>query len=445
MATAVMDSGVTYEGAKNFLNLHLPKVAYILLWFPAPSETFIFGEVMNLRGRGLPLKVYTLYGKRTRWLSPEMLAESADVARLGLKALRGILADFAYWFRKDPAATRSLLRMVPFRKWSCLEQTGENLWSFLCGFRLARLFEESGIEHIHSPWANGAATAAWVASRLTGIPFSFTARAGDIYPPDGALAEKIHDALFVRTETKTNIGYLAGFAGGDTSKFLLTYNGLLLKTHREAPVSMCAPCKILGVARFVRTKGFDVLLQAAKLLEKEGLDFHLTLAGAGPRRFQLRYLVRKLGLTHRVTFPGFVPHDLISDLFCSADVFVMPSVVHSTGDRDGIPTVIMEALLHRLPVVASDVSGISEVIRNGETGLLVQQRDPPALAKAIRAVLGNRETALKMAEKGQNLILELFDPEKNHKIVFDLYSNVMAGGSAFINMEQQIAGIKCAE
>ena len=411
-----------------------------------PSETFVFSEVINLRSRGLPLRVYTLYGKRTRWLSPEMLAESADVARLGLKALRAIPADFAYWFRKDPFTTRSLLRLVPFRKWSCLEQAGENLWSFFCGFRLARLFEQSAIQHIHSPWANGPATAAWVASRLTGIPFSFTARAGDIYPPDGALAEKIHDALFVRTETKTNIGYLAGFAGGNTSKFLLTYNGLLLKTHREAPVSMCAPCKILGVARFVRTKGFDVLLRAAKLLEKEGLDFHLTLAGTGPGRFQLRYLVRKLGLTHRVTFPGFVPHDRISDLFYSADVFVMPSIVHSTGDRDGIPTVIMEALLHRLPVVASDVSGISEVIRNGETGLLVQQRDPAALARAIRTVLANRETALKMAEKGQSLILEMFDPEKNHKNVFDLYSSdAVAGGSAFTDVEQQVAGIKCAE
>ena len=382
---------------------------------------------------GLPLKVYTLYGKLTRWLSPEMLAESAGVARLGHKALKVILADFAYWSRKDPATTRSLLRLVPFRRWSCLEQTGENLWSFLCGFRLARLFEQSGVQHIHSPWANGPATAAWVASKLTGIPFSFTARAGDIYPPDGALEDKIHDALFVRTDMKTNIGYLAGFAGGNTSKFLLTYNGLLLKTHKEAPVSMCAPCRILGLARFVRKKGFDVLLQAAKLLEKEGLDFHLTLAGAGPMRFQLKYLVRKLGLTHRVTFPGFVPHDRISDLFCSSDVFVMPSIVHSTGDRDGIPTVIMEALLHRLPVVASDVSGISEVIRNGETGLLVQQKDPDALAKAIRAVLSDRETALKMAEKGQNLILDLFDPEKNHRNVFDLYSNVAAGGPPFIN------------
>ena len=424
------------------MNLRLPKVAYILLWFPVPSETFVFSEVINLRRMGLPLKVYTLYGKRTRWFSPEMLSESADVARLGLKALKSILADFAYWFRKDPSRTRFLLRLVPFRRWSCLEQTGENLWSFLCGFRLARLFEESGIQHIHAPWANGPATAAWVASGLTGIPFSFTGRAGDIYPPDGALAEKIHDALFVRTETKTNISYLAGFADGNTSKFLLTYNGLLLKTHREASVSMRAPCKILAVARFVRKKGFDVLFHAAKLLEKEGLDFHLTMAGAGPMGPQLKYLARKLGLTQRVTFPGFVPHDRISDLFYSSDVFVMPSIVDSTGDRDGIPTVIMEALLHRLPVVATDVSGIGEVIRNGETGLLVRQKDPHALAKAILTVLGNRETALKMAEKGRSLVQELFDPERNHKNVFDLYSNVVAGGSAFINLEQQNAGIK---
>ena len=127
-----------------------------------------FGNICLQRGNqstedGTSSEIYTLYGKRTRWLSPEMLAESADIGRLGLKALKSILADFAYWFRKDPSRTWSLLRLVPFRKWSCLEQTGENLWSFLCGFRLARLFEESGIQHIHSPWANGPATAAWVA------------------------------------------------------------------------------------------------------------------------------------------------------------------------------------------------------------------------------------------------------------------------------------------
>ena len=103
----------------------------------------------------------------------------------------------------------------------------------------------------------------------------------------------------------------------------------------------------------------------------------------------------------------------------------MPSVVHSTGDRDGIPTVIMEALLHRVPVVASDVSGICEVIRNRKTGLLVPEKDYLALAGAIRTVLSDRNAAIEMAENGRVLVLRLFDPEKNHKNVFDLYCNAV--------------------
>ena len=205
--------------------------------------------------------------------------------------------------------TRFLLRTIPFRRWSCLEQTGENIWSFLCGFRLARFFEQTGIEHIHSPWANGTATAAWVASRLTGIPFSFTARAGDIFPPpDGALSEKIRDAMFVRSEHRTNIGYLAGFAGGDTSKFLLTYNGVPLKAGRKPPVKMSPPFRILAVARFVRKKVLTCSSGPQKCSRTRGVDFHLTMAGAGPQGLPLKLLAWKLGLMSRVSFPGFVPY-----------------------------------------------------------------------------------------------------------------------------------------
>jgi hypothetical protein len=122
-------------------------VAYILLWFPEPSETFIFREVVNLWKMGLPLKVYTLYGKLTRRLSPEMRAASAGVKTLGLAEFKSILADVVYWYKRDRLTTGSLFRTIPFRRWSCLEQTGENIWSFLCGFRLARFFEMEGIEH----------------------------------------------------------------------------------------------------------------------------------------------------------------------------------------------------------------------------------------------------------------------------------------------------------
>jgi colanic acid/amylovoran biosynthesis glycosyltransferase len=119
----------------------LPKTAYILLWFPKPSETFIFREVINLWDMGFPLKVYTLYGELTKLLSPEMQAVSDKVVRLGIPYLKRAPADFFYWLAKSPSTTRRLLRTVPLRRWSSLELAGENTWAFFCGFTLARLFE----------------------------------------------------------------------------------------------------------------------------------------------------------------------------------------------------------------------------------------------------------------------------------------------------------------
>jgi glycosyltransferase involved in cell wall biosynthesis len=323
--------------------------------------------------------------------------------------------------RWGPEAGRFLQRVL-VRRWRSLETAGEALWAVLAGVYLARQFVTAGITHIHAPWADGPATAAWVASHLTGIPFSFSARAGDIYPPDGALTEKIRDAVFVRTNNRANIGYLAGLAAGEINKLHLIYNGVALKECREAPVLMVSPFHILALGRFVRTKGYDVLLRAAKALKDMGREFHLTLAGAGPRGPQLKYLAWRLGLGSRVSFPGFVPYNRVADLFTGADVFVMPCVVHATSDRDGIPNVIMEALLHRLPVVASNVSGIREVIRDGDTGLLVPQKDAPALARSINAMLGDRQAALAMAERGRELVLSQFNSEQNIGKLLELFT-----------------------
>src|SRR5512139_1168865 len=179
--------------------MSLPRIAYILLWFPKPSETFIFREVVNLWRMGFPIKVFALYGELTEQLSPEMAEVSPRVERLGRPWMKTAARDVAYWRRCKPDVTTDLFRTIPFRKWSSFELAGENIWAFFCGFTLARRFEEQNIEHIHAPWANGPATAAWVASKLTGIPFSFMGRACDIFPPDGALAEKIRDSAFVRT------------------------------------------------------------------------------------------------------------------------------------------------------------------------------------------------------------------------------------------------------
>lgn len=404
-----------------------PKTAYILLWFPKASETFIFREVVNLRNMGVELKVFSVYGELFKGLSPEMLAAAAQVERLGLPYIRQLPQTIWYWWKRDRRLVKKVLRTMVSVPWRGLEKSGENLWAVLCGFHLARRFEEEGIELIHSPWANGPATAAWVASMLTGIPFGFTARAWDIYPHDGMLAEKIKDSLFVRTNTRRNAGYLRNFANGHFDKVHMIYNGLTMTRVQEAAVPMVSPYKLLAVGRFSFTKGFDVLLKACRILKNEGLDFHLTLAGDGLLNRPLKFLARCLGLTDRVSFPGFVSHDRISDLMFQSDVLVMPSVISWTGDRDGIPNVILEALTHRLPVVASDISGISEIIIDRVTGRLVPQRNPETLARAIKDVLQDRQTALRMAECGRALVGQEFDPQNNFHRVLNLYEQSCNG------------------
>ncbi|HIJ75474.1 MAG TPA: glycosyltransferase family 4 protein [Deltaproteobacteria bacterium] len=406
--------------------MKLPKIAYILLWFPKPSETFIFREVVNLRRLGLPVEVFTLYGQLSWKLSSEMQAYG-DVKRLGIAVLKRLPGDITYWRRKKPELVWELFRTLPIRKWKSLEFGGENIFAFLCAFTLARMFEKQDFDHIHAPWAMGPAMAAWIASRLTGIPFSFAGRAGDIYPPDGALKEKIRDSLFVISENMTNVPYLNGFLPQAASKIYGIYNGIASGSFKDAPVVMKPPYQLLALGRFDRIKAFEVLLQACGILKESGLDFHLTLAGDGPRRLQLKYWTYRLGLKNYISYPGFIPHDRVSELFCSADIFVMSSAVHKSGDRDGLPTVIMEALMHRLPVVSTNVCGIPEVIINNETGLLVRQKDPPALAGAIRKVISDRSAALEMAEKGRELVLNKFDPVANHGRIFDLFLE-KAGG-----------------
>ncbi len=401
------------------------RTAYILLWFPKPTETFIFREVVNLRRLGLVLRVYTLYGRQTRLLSAEMREEAdTDVERFGVGALLKIVSAIGFWCRRRPALGGRLLCAALWRRRDGLEKGAENLWAYLCAFALARRFEAEGIEHIHAPWAGGPATAAWVASRLTGIPFTFTARAWDIYPPDGSIREKIRDALFVRTETRANIRHLAAYTGGRVDKFRLTYNGVPLTALAAAPVSMHPPYRLLALGRFVRKKGFDQLLYAAQLLADANVDFCLTLAGDGICRGQLQRLARRLGIADRVRFPGFVPHERVADLFLASDIFVMPCVVAPSGDRDGIPTVVLEALLHRVPVIATDISGIPELIENDVTGILVPERNPTALADAVRRLAADREFALALAERGRDRVRGQFDPERNHRHVFDLYANI---------------------
>ena len=400
----------------------LPLVAYVLLWFPLSSETFIFREVQRLLGLGLPVRVYTMYGRKLAGCSDEMKKDDLPVVRFGLAATLRVLGAFFRALCRNPRGVWKLMREGLFRRMRNAEALCENTWCFLAGFLLAEEAMRDGVQLLHSSWGNGPATAAWIASRLTGIPFAFTGRAGDIYPQDGILAEKSRDALFIRTNNMANVDYLRQFCAPEAQdKVHCVYNGLTLGNPVECEMPFVAPYRLLAVGRFCRTKGFVELMAMMARLRREGFPVQLTLVGDGEWRGRLRALRHRLGLDQVVDMPGFVPHDHIRDYMHSHDILVVPSVIHTNGDRDGIPNVIMEALSCRMPVVATDVCGIREVIETGETGILVPQRNPAALARAVRRLLTDRTLARRMAENGQKRVQRMFDSQANIQALLDLY------------------------
>jgi glycosyltransferase involved in cell wall biosynthesis len=400
----------------------IPRVAYVQLWFPRASETFVFREVCALRELGLPIYIYTMYGSGMRGCSEDMRGYDGPLVRLGCSALgRIMLAFFKELFRR-PTHTFALMRRCLIRRMRDWETVGENSWCFFTGFALAELAKRDGIELLHAPWANGPCTAVWVASQLTGIPFAFTGRAGDMYPPDGLLREKLAACLFVRTNTAANVDYLASHApAGHEAKIVLVYNALTLSRELLTKATAKPPYKVLAVGRFARTKGFAGLMTAMARLKRESFPCRLTLVGDGWLRVALRNLRARLRLEDCVSMPGFVPHDRMPELLASHHMLVAPCVVTETGDRDGIPNVIIEALSQGVPVVSTNVSGIGEVVLNNKTGLLIEQRDPRALADAIKTLATNRGQALAMAEEGKRLVRRMFNPQTNIQALYTLY------------------------
>jgi colanic acid/amylovoran biosynthesis glycosyltransferase len=391
-----------------------PRIAYILLWFPEPTQTFILDEVNTMAGLGLDLTVYTLYGPRPPQRLKGMAKVKAPVHHLGLASTRELLRSLARVKENWGPGAAKFLRQVVLRRWRSLETAGEALWVALAGVHLAGIFRDQGISHIHAPWANGPATAAWVAARLSGIPFSFCGHAHDIYPPDGALVEKLHAASFVRTISHTNERYLADLAPAAASKIVhITYGAPLTAAPRE-PRPPAPPFQLLALGRLVEKKGFPLLLAACRDLKDWGVDFRLTLAGDGPQRSHLAGLVREYALNGRVTFLGHVPHNQVPDLFRRADQFIMPCIVAKGGDRDGLPNVILEALAFQVPVVATDVNGVNEAVIPEKTGWLVPQQEPGLLAQAMREALSEPKEAQRRAAAGRDLVRREFDSATNY-------------------------------
>jgi len=287
------------------------------------------------------------------------------------------------------------------------------------------VLRDGSIGHLHGHFCHGVATITWFASRLTGIPFSFTAHAKDIYQaelnPGDLLERKLAAARFVATCTAANATVLKA-RHPDANVVHTIYHGLDTDYFRplEAPAEGLPI--VLAVGRFVEKKGFEHLVEACALLKHARLRFGCVIVGEHGSAYEsIRQLVTARGLEDNVRLLGPMTQDQLREIYRQARVFALPCQVMDDGDRDGIPNVLAEAMAMGLPVVSTPISGIPELIDDGQHGLLVPPRDPQALAEALRRVLSDRALHERLARAGRARICERFDSRHTTLALRDLF------------------------
>jgi colanic acid/amylovoran biosynthesis glycosyltransferase len=389
----------------------LPKIGYVLKRFPRLSETFILNELLELERQGTSIEIFALLKPADELRHERLAGLHAPVTYLpsssGFRKLRLREARYAH----GSSAEQALADVFDDDK------TRSHSTLALRAAAVAALAQARGVGHLHAHFATDATTVAMFASRLTRISYSFTAHAKDIYHEyvDAALLrEKIAEAQFVVTVSDYSRQYLIEVGGEQAvDKIVRIYNGIDLDYFRRGDSVSPEPGLIVGVGRLVDKKGFQYLVEACRLLRDWGRLFRCLLIGDGPERASLDQQIRSLGLHDRVVLAGALSQDRLLAILKQATILVLPCVVSPTGDRDGLPTVLLEALALGLPAISTPVGGIPEIVEHGETGLLTPPGDALPLARAIDELLSNTELRERLARQGRSKAERCFDVRTN--------------------------------
>lgn len=391
------------------------KIAFIDYTLGGTTSTFLFRELLELQASGVPFEVFTHQNPHPDSRNERFDELHRPVHRLRpirpLSRLGSILATFA---RHPQRSFRLLISalILPVPPGRGRMRTVAHL---ITAFGWARKFRTGGFGRVHSLWASGPGSSAYFLSRLFDVPFSFSCHATDLFVDHLFLEEKVRHADRIVTCTDFNRRYLLEtFPHLATDKVHLCHHGLplerldsILSNSPRAPATDAK--QLLAVGQLRTKKGYPQLLSAFSLLLERGQDLRLTIVGEGPLRHDLEARIESLGLSDRVELLGARPFSKVVECLGDADLFVMSSVQTADNDRDGIPNVILEAMACGVPVVATRVSGIPEVVAHGLTGLLAEPDDPPSLSEQIEEALAHPEATMKRVERAKNLVKERFD------------------------------------
>lgn len=388
------------------------RIGYVLRRFPVLSETFVLNEILAMEARGFEVEIFSILQPRDPRFHENLSRLKANIRYLPDLSEFGSLRRY-----NERAYTSYGARYVKAAARHCRAPTRARIRTALQAGYVAQRVRERRIAHLHAHFANAVADMAALVHDMTGVPFSFTAHAVDIYKDDvdrAALAAKMRKASFVATVSDSNADFLRTLAPDQAGKVRRIYNGIDLGHFSVERGDAGDALSILCVARLVEKKGLDVLVRACAILRDQGRRFSCRILGKGAMRPVLNDLIRDLDLADTVRLVGVATQNEIVAHYAAADLFVLPCVVARDGNREGLPVSIVEALACGLPVVSTPVAGIPEAVRDGHNGLLTRERDPADLAAAIGRLFDDRALFGRMRRNARASVLERFDQEATY-------------------------------
>ncbi|WP_020482008.1 glycosyltransferase [Methylomonas sp. MK1] len=430
------------------------QVAYILKGFPRTSETFITNEIHLLETLGLELSIFSIKQLEGQKHHAVVDAIRAPVTYLPQASdLTG--HSFLTWLSENlpkfaPSHGRLLLKRPVAYLGGLLECLGMSLkyrsgrleWprtvfikEFLqAGYIAEAVLQNPAIRHLHAHFCHGATTIVMLASRISGLPFSFTAHAKDIYlkelNPGDLLQIKMRRAKFAVTCTGANQEHLDACKGSNIDVHRI-YHGLdtdlFVPEPRKQALSEQIPT-ILSVGRLVEKKGFDYLVRACAILRDRGVRFNCRIVGGADKYAQvIQQLISDLDLQDIVSLPGAVTQEELRGIYQQGSVFALPCLVVDNGDRDGIPNVLVEAMAMEMPVISSDISGIPELIQDQVNGLLVPEKNAQAMADAIQSLLDDQALRLRLGQAARQTVCRDFNSRHTTVALKNLFDACLQG------------------
>jgi glycosyltransferase involved in cell wall biosynthesis len=400
------------------------KIAYLAPEIPALSATFVYNEILELGKHGVKVKPFSVH-RPGHTASEDSLSElRRDVFHLYERPKLQVLSDNLIMLFTHPAGyIKALGRLLSdiFQQGLISRSALGLCYRFFYAGTLAKQLIQAKIQHLHVHFAHIPTDIAMYASPMAGIGFSVQAHANDLFERGWLLKQKVSRSAFFATISEFNVKFLENLQA-DSSKIKIVRCGVDQNWQPPIKSSKINEIYTIGtVGRLVEKKGIDTLISAVSRLVEDAPKVRLKIAGNGPLEADLKQQAVSLGLAdNTVEFVGALPHDEVAEFISGLDVFVLPCKQDSNGDMDGIPVVLMEAMLCEIPVISTELSGIPELVINDISGLTVSPENAIELSLAISRLMDSPEMKLRLVTGGKKRVKDEFLLNKNVAKLLDL-------------------------